>query len=69
MFKIVLAVLVYPPDHPGDVSAGGQGGDHSLAMDGSIMQVSLLDKTCFMYQKMITSFFCSHRLAGIGLRR
>ena len=28
-----LAVLVEPPDHPGDVSRGGQGGDHQIARD------------------------------------
>lgn len=28
-----LAVLVEPPDHPGDVSKGGQGGDHQIARD------------------------------------
>jgi hypothetical protein len=28
-----LAVLVEPPDHPGDVSGGGQGGDHQIARD------------------------------------
>jgi hypothetical protein len=35
---LALAILVTPPDHPGDVSNGGQGGDHSLAMDGATMQ-------------------------------
>ncbi|MEK6280360.1 MAG: glycoside hydrolase family 2 TIM barrel-domain containing protein [Acidobacteriota bacterium] len=28
-----LAVIVYPVDHPGDVSPGGQGGDHQIAQD------------------------------------
>lgn len=28
-----LAVVVYPVDHPGDVSQGGQGGDHQIAQD------------------------------------
>lgn len=28
-----LAVIVYPVDHPGDVSQGGQGGDHQIAQD------------------------------------
>lgn len=36
---VALAFCVQPPDHPGYVGNGGQGGDHSLAMDGAIMQV------------------------------
>ena len=28
-----LAVLVHPPDHPGRVEGGGQGGDHDIAKD------------------------------------
>ena len=28
-----LAVIVYPVAHPGDVSKGGQGGDHQIAQD------------------------------------
>jgi mannosylglycoprotein endo-beta-mannosidase len=28
-----LAVIVYPVDHPGNVSKGGQGGDHQVAQD------------------------------------
>jgi mannosylglycoprotein endo-beta-mannosidase len=29
----IVAVLVYPPDHPGKIEGGGQGGDHALAQD------------------------------------
>lgn len=36
---VALAFCVQPPDHPGYVGNGGQGGDRSLAMDGAIMQV------------------------------
>ncbi|GBG76893.1 hypothetical protein CBR_g23107 [Chara braunii] len=28
-----LAVLVHPPEHPGNVDGGGQGGDHDIAKD------------------------------------
>lgn len=28
-----VSVVVYPVDHPGDVSQGGQGGDHQIAQD------------------------------------
>ena len=34
-----LAVIVYPVDHPGDVSQGGQGGDHQIAQDVSAQYV------------------------------
>ena len=33
-----IAVLVHPPDHPGYVEKGGQGGDHTVARNGAIMQ-------------------------------
>ena len=33
-----IAVLVHPPDFPGSVEKGGQGGDHTIARNGAIMQ-------------------------------
>jgi hypothetical protein len=36
---VAMAFRVGPPDHPGFVGLGGQGGDHALAMDGAVMQV------------------------------
>jgi mannosylglycoprotein endo-beta-mannosidase len=41
-----LAVAVYPPDHPGCVELGGQGGDHMIAQDVTPQFVEGWDWTC-----------------------
>eukprot|EP00041_Stephanoeca_diplocostata_P002316 m.25464 g.25464 ORF g.25464 m.25464 type:complete len:1144 (+) comp13183_c0_seq5:141-3572(+) len=33
-----IAVVVHPPDFPGDASQGGQGGDHQIARNAAMMQ-------------------------------
>eukprot|EP00051_Salpingoeca_urceolata_P015589 m.202923 g.202923 ORF g.202923 m.202923 type:complete len:1050 (-) comp18444_c0_seq3:44-3193(-) len=33
-----VAILVEPPDHPGSVAHGGQGGDHSMAKNAAAIQ-------------------------------
>eukprot|EP00897_Mesotaenium_endlicherianum_P010214 jgi/Mesen1/9220/ME000591S08540 len=41
-----LAVLVHPPDHPGCVDKGGQGGDHDIAKDVTAEYVEGWDWIC-----------------------
>jgi len=36
-----VAILVSPPDHLGDASNGGQGGDHEIARNGPVTQFSV----------------------------
>jgi len=48
--KLVLAILVSPPDHPGFVGDGGQGGDHSLAMVSTCLQHLLPSSARFQQQ-------------------
>ncbi|KAJ1695666.1 hypothetical protein LUZ63_012364 [Rhynchospora breviuscula] len=43
----LLAVLVYPPDHPGTIPAeGGQGGDHEIGKDVATQYVEGWDWMC-----------------------
>lgn len=41
-----LAILVSPPDHPGCVALGGQGGDHLIAQDVTPQYVEGWDWMC-----------------------
>lgn len=39
----LLAVLVYPPDHPGRIPPeGGQGGDHEVLLNSTGWNISLI---------------------------
>ena len=51
--KNLLAVLIYPPDHPGKIPPdGGQGGDHEVFLEFTRTSISLrlfIFHTCWKY--------------------
>eukprot|EP00850_Spirogloea_muscicola_P022865 SM000315S11902 [mRNA] locus=s315:76654:82974:- [translate_table: standard] len=57
-----LAVLVHPPDHPGNVQGGGQGGDHDIAKDVTAQYVEgwdwiipIRDRNTGIWDKVVVS--------------
>jgi hypothetical protein len=59
-------LLVEPPNHPGDPSQGGQGGNHALAQDGATAQYMLGWDWCQAMPDRATGFFGSVVLETTG---
>lgn len=58
--KNLLAVLIYPPDHPGKIPpGGGQGGDHEVC--------AIFILTANIYSSSNFDEGCCNKIYGIGI--
>jgi mannosylglycoprotein endo-beta-mannosidase len=62
-----FTILIEPPDHPGQpIPAGGQGGNHELAMDGAVPQYMLGWDWCQAMPDRATGFYGSVTLEALA---